>query len=61
MSSKNISDYLPDNDPVVNVQARVSTTLYEEFRSLLKAEGHSFKDFMEASMRKFIDEKKRKK
>lgn len=63
MAVKNISDYMPEHedDTVTLMQARVSTKLYEEFKPLLKAAGHSNKDFMEASMRKYIDEKKAKK
>lgn len=58
---KRISDYIPKtNEAVRLVQAKVEEDLYTEFNALRKAEKISWKSFIVAAMRKFIDEKKAK-
>jgi hypothetical protein len=61
MAKKNISDYLEarSDEETKLVQAKVKISLYDEFRPLLKGQRQTFRAFIEASMRKFIDEKKK--
>lgn len=58
---KRISDYIPDHEEETRlVQAKVEVGLFEQFNIIRKANNISWKDFIVASMKKFIDEKKGK-
>lgn len=62
MSKKNISDYMPEKDDSTTlVQAKVKTSLFDEFKPVLKGQKQTFKAFVEACMSKFIDENKGRK
>jgi hypothetical protein len=60
MSKKNIADYMPADDskaPTKLVQAKVSMELWKKFLPILKKQKQrKIKEFIEASMQKFIDE-----
>lgn len=59
---KSISDYMPahKHEETELIQAKVLRSLKKEFIPLLKARNNTFLEFIEASMRKFIDENKGK-
>lgn len=61
MSAKKLIDYLPKDKPVLEnqlVQAKIDAELWVRVNALRKREGLSWRDLIEAGLRKFMDEVK---
>lgn len=54
--AKTIGDFIPERRERRLVQAKVDHDLFEKFHSVQKKHKVKFVDFVEASMKKFIDE-----
>jgi hypothetical protein len=61
LNMKKISDYIPTETPKMVVQGRVSSSIAHEVKRMLKVQGITWNEFLEACLKRYCDEVKGKK
>ena len=59
--SKTIEDYLKPQQPVKNVFVQIDETLFMQIKKHLEEDGISMRQLVEASLTRYIDEKRDRK
>lgn len=58
--TKSVSQFIPKDVPLARVQAKVDRDLFLRTRALMKKQGQSWADIIEACLRLYCEEMKRK-